>query len=48
MYKLTKKDWQISENEVTNLSKNLFNWEIHNNIDSIDNLLHSQFDRVFQ
>jgi hypothetical protein len=32
----------ISENEVTNLSKNLFNWEIHNNIDSIDNLLHSQ------
>jgi hypothetical protein len=32
----------ISENEVTNLSKSLFNWEIHNNIDSIDNLLHSQ------
>jgi hypothetical protein len=31
----------ISENEVTNLSKSLFNWEIHNNIDSIDNLLHS-------
>jgi len=30
------------ENEVTNLSKSLFNWEIHNNIDSIDNLLHSQ------
>jgi hypothetical protein len=32
----------ISENEVTNLSKSLFNWEINNNIDSIDNLLHSQ------
>ena len=32
----------ISENEVTNLSKSLFNWEIHNKIDSIDNLLHSQ------
>ena len=32
----------ISENEVSNLSKSLFNWEIHNNIDSIDNLLHSQ------
>jgi hypothetical protein len=32
----------ISENEVTNLSKSLFNWEIHNNIDSIDNLLHDQ------
>jgi hypothetical protein len=31
-----------SENEVTNLSKSLFNWEINNNIDSIDNLLHSQ------
>jgi hypothetical protein len=30
------------ENEVTNLSKSLFNWEINNNIDSIDNLLHSQ------
>jgi hypothetical protein len=30
------------ENEVTNLSKSLFNWEIHNNIDSIDDLLHSQ------
>jgi hypothetical protein len=32
----------ISENEVTNLSKSLFNWEINNNIDSIDNLLHDQ------
>ena len=31
-----------SENEVTNLSKSLFNWEVQNNIDSIDNLLHSQ------
>ena len=32
----------FSENEVTNLSKKLFTWEIQNNIDSIDNLLHSQ------
>ena len=27
------------ENEVTQLSKSLFNWEVKNNIDSIDNLL---------
>jgi hypothetical protein len=26
------------ENEVTQLSKSLFNWEVKNNIDSIDNL----------
>ena len=31
-----------SEIEVTNLSKSLFNWEVKNNIDSIDNLLHEQ------
>jgi hypothetical protein len=31
-----------SENEVTQLSKSLFNWEVKNNIDSIDNLLHDQ------
>ena len=31
-----------SENEVTQLSKSLFNWEVKNNIDSIDNLLHEQ------
>ena len=31
-----------SENEVTQLSKSLFNWEVKNNIDSIDNLLHVQ------
>jgi len=31
-----------SENEVTQLSKNLFNWEVKNNIDSIDNLLHEK------
>ena len=30
------------ENEVTQLSKNLFNWEVKNNIDSIDNLLHEK------
>jgi len=30
------------ENEVTQLSKSLFNWEVKNNIDSIDNLLHDQ------
>ena len=31
------------ENEVTQLSKSLFNWEVKNNIDSIDNLLHEKF-----
>ena len=31
-----------SENEVTQLSKSLFNWEVKNNIDSIDNLLHEK------
>ena len=30
------------ENEVTQLSKSLFNWEVKNNIDSIDNLLHEK------
>ena len=30
------------ENEVTQLSKSLFKWEVKNNIDSIDNLLHDQ------
>ena len=30
------------ENELTLLSKSLFNWEVKNNIDSIDNLLHEQ------
>ena len=30
------------ENEVTQLSKSLFNWEAKNNIDSIDNLLLDQ------
>ena len=31
-----------TENEVTQLSKSLFKWEVKNNIDSIDNLLHDQ------
>lgn len=31
-----------SENEVTNLSKSLFKWEVENKIDSIDNLLNEQ------
>ena len=31
-----------SENEVTQLSKSLFNWEVKNKIDSIDNLLHEK------
>ena len=30
------------ENEVTQLSKSLFNWEVKNKIDSIDNLLHEK------
>ncbi len=30
------------ESEVNQLSKSLFNWEVKNNIDSIDNLLHEQ------
>ena len=30
------------KNEVTQLSKSLFNWEVKNNIDSIDNLLHEK------
>jgi hypothetical protein len=30
------------ENEVTELSKSLFKWEVKNNIDSIDNLLHEK------
>ena len=31
-----------TENEVTQLSKSLFKWEVKNNIDSIDNLLLDQ------